>query len=217
MMLRFAALFGLVLSYACQPPADTTALVLPGGFSQATTIADLQAQFGAANVQIVEKADPEWGDPGVVLFPNDSTRRAYVSFHEPKARTDVARIEIRDADSRWRGKHGVRIGMTLAELRRVNGKPFMLSGFDAERRGAVQDAWSPALDENDATLGALDVTEGEHMYFNVDLGLKGDVPTDAFPHDEVQISSDDPAYPRLGEVVVVTGFNATTSLDDEWE
>lgn len=194
------------------------AFVLPGAFSQSTTIADLQAQFGTANVQIIEKAEPEWGDPGVVLFPNDSTRRAYVSFHALKARTDVARIEIRDADSRWRGKHGVRIGMTLAELRKVNRKPFMLSGFDDERRGAVHDAWSPALDDDeDMPLGALDVTEGEHMYFNVDLGLKGDAPAGAFPHDEVQISSDDPAYPRLGEIVVVTGINATTSLDDEWQ
>lgn len=216
-MFQLVVLIGLTLSLGCHTPVDTTALVLPGGFSQATTIAELQAQFGAANVQIVEKAEPEWGDPGVVLFPNDSTRRAYVSFHEPKSRTDVARIEIRDADSRWRGKHGVHVGMTLAELRRVNGKPFMLSGFDEERRGAVQDAWSPAVNEDDATLGALDVAEGEHMYFGVDLGLKRDAPADAFPHDEVQISSDDPAYPRLGEIVVVTGFNATTSLDDEWE
>ena len=30
-------------------------------------------------------------------------------------------------------------------------------------------------------------------------------------------SSDDPRYPRMDERVVVTGFGASSSLDDEWE
>jgi hypothetical protein len=198
-------------------PADSS-LALPGNYSQRTTVADLEAQFGKHNVTIVQ----EPGDPpsrSVVLFPNDPTRRAYATFHDAQALTDLASISVRDADSLWRGKHGVRVGMSFSTLRQLNGKPFSFYGFDSKRRGSARDQWSPALDGDDGQLGAFDVEEGEHMYFGVELGLRdsaGDIPASAYPADE-WVSSDDPRFPRLGEIVVVTGFNATTSLDDEWE
>ncbi|HEY0660833.1 MAG TPA: hypothetical protein VGD21_05900, partial [Lysobacter sp.] len=155
----------------------------------------------------------------VVLFPEDPTRRAFVGFHDAENLSDLQSISVRDAGSRWRGKRGVHVGMSFAELRKVNGKPFWFSGFDSEHRGWVRDQWSPALDDDDATLGALDVEEDDHMYFGVDLGLRGeakDIPANAYPSDD-SISSDDPRYPRLGEIVEVTAISATTSLDDEWD
>lgn len=197
-----------------------TDLVLPGTFSEHTTVADLQARFGKSNVKILPPADRTDGSTPVVLFPNDPTRRAYVDFHDNATLTGVARISVRDVGSLWKGKHGVHIGMSLAELRTVNGKPFYLSGFDSEHRSSVHDQWSPSLDDNDNKLGALDVEESEHMYFGVQLGLRGDVkaiPAKAFPHEEDSVSSDDPLYPKLGEIVEVTEINATTSLDDEWD
>jgi hypothetical protein len=132
--------------------------------------------------------------------------------------TGVASIMVRDAGSLWRGKHGVHVGMSLADLRKANGKPFYFSGFDDEHRGWIRDQWSPALDD-DATLGALDVGENEHMYFGVDLGVRGggkEIPATAYPQED-STSSDDPRYPRLGEIVEVTAISAYTSLDDEWE
>jgi hypothetical protein len=198
-------------------PDDAT-LVLPGTFSQQTTIADFEQLFGKENVKVGEVPNG-YGDPprGVILFPDDPSRRAYVAFHDSKELTDVASIVIRDPGSRWRGKHGVHIGMSMAELRKLNGKPFNFSGFDEERRALAHDQWSPAMSDGDAALGAFDVGEGEHMYFEVNLALRaGDVPAEAYPHDEGSASSDDPSYPKLGEIVEVTGFGATTSLDDEW-
>jgi hypothetical protein len=198
-------------------PDDAT-LVLPGTFSQFTTVADFEQLFGKENVKVGEVPN-SWSEPprGLILFPDDQSRRAYVAFHDDGALTDVASIVVRDPGSRWRGKHGVRIGMTLAELRKLNNKPFYFSGFDEQRRALAHDQWSPALDDDDGTLGALDVGEGEHMYFEVNLGLRaGDVPADAYPHEEPSVTSDDPAYPKLGELVEITGFGATTSLDDEW-
>lgn len=227
-MIRFAMMIGLCLLCACQSqrpqsvdasPAEVT-FVLPGTFSQRTTVADLQARFGKANVKIISMPDGDDTSRSVVLFPDDPTLRAYVSFHDAVALSDLASIAVRDSGSRWRGKHGVFIGMSFAELRRRNGKSFFFSGFDSEQRGLARDQWSPALDGDDGQLGAFDVGEDEHMYFGVELGLRGrvaDIPVDAYPHDDVSLSSDDPRYPRLGELVEVTGINATTSLDDEWE
>lgn len=227
-MMRFALMIGLCLLCACRShrpqsvddlPADA-AFVPPGTFSQHTTVADLDARFGKANVKIVSVPDGDGTSRSVVLFLDDPTRRAQVSFHDAAALSDLASISVRDAGSRWRGKHGVHIGMSFAELRRLNGKRFFFAGFDRQHRGLAHDQWSPALDDDDGKLGAFDVGEDEHTYFGVELGLRGqikDIPVDAYPHEDASVSSDDPRYPRLGELVEVTGMNATTSLDDEWD
>lgn len=204
---------------AAQAPAADSSFVLPGTFSQRTTVAELEARFGRSNVTVSEvREDDGTLVRSVVLFADDPTRRAFVDFHDDATLSGVRSITVGDAGSRWRGKHGVHVGMSFAELRERNGKPFWFSGFDSAHRGRVQDQWSPAIDD-DAGLGTLDVEEGDHMYFGVELGLRGDATTlsdDAYPRDD-SISSDDPRYPRLGELVVVTAINATTSLDDEWE
>ena len=227
-MIRFAMVFLLLLSGAFQhavaqaaagveAQANDAAFVLPGDFAQATSLADLQARFGTANVQFTHEPGEDGFYHRVVLFPDDPSRRAFVDFYEDAPPSGVHAISVRDRDSQWRGKHGVRVGMTLAELRKINGKPFYFSGFDGEGRGIVHDAWSPALDDDDGSLGTLDVDEGEHMYFEVELGLRAGTPAGDVPADEASVSSDDPRYPRLGELVEVTGFAGTTSLDDEWE
>ncbi len=194
--------------------------ILPGAFSEFTTMDELRARFGAANVVIV--ASPEEGAPdarSVVIFPDDPARRAYVRFHDDEAFALLASIEVRDAASVWRGKHGVRVGMTLAEVRAINGKPFFLSGFDTRARGYARDQWSPAFDDDDGKLGALDVDEGERLYFGVDFALRSGATTrdgGAWPRDEY-LSSDDPRWPDLGDAVVVDAFSAWSSLDDEWQ
>lgn len=217
----------LALLGACQAgppvasgPYNNDNFVLPGDFSELTTVADLIARFGKVNVTIVE---PDAADPDaqryIVLFPDDPGRRAYVEFHDHEALVGLASITVRDAGSRWRGKGGVHVGMSFAELGVANGKPFGLVGFDSRQRGWAHDQWSLALDDDDGRLGALDVGEGDRMYFSVELGLRGTVdnlPAGALPFD-ASISSDDPRYPRLGELIEVTAFSASTSLDDEWQ
>lgn len=231
-MFRFALMPLLLVLCACQhqpspttanaspaqaSPAEDAAFLLPGTYSQQTSLAELEALFGKSNVTATGKPDENGNYHRVVLFPDDPTRRAFVDFYEGEF-AGIHSISVRDAGSRWRGKHGVHIGMSLAELRLVNAHAFSFSGFDNQQRGWVHDAWSPARDDEDAQLGKLDVEDDDHMYFGVGLGLHGqDIPADAYPHDENSVDSDDPRYPRLGELVFVAEINATTSLDDEWD
>ena len=220
-MRRLAWLIMPILLCACatRPPSvvDDALLVLPGTFAEHTTVADMQAMYGAPNVLIKNETDGS-GDRSVVLFADDPTRRAYVTFHDGAKLLGVRQIAVRDAGSRWRGKQGVHVGMSLAELQVRNGKPFWLSGFDADKHGAAHDGWSPSLSDDDSTLGRLDVGEGEHMYFEVEVGLRADaigITAQDYPHDQ-PFRSDDPLYPRLWEIVEVIGIGASTSLDDEW-
>ncbi|MES2923501.1 MAG: hypothetical protein V4819_18240 [Verrucomicrobiota bacterium] len=199
---------------AVESPAADKFIILPGDYSQKTTVADLEARFGKANV--LRETEPA---PRVVLFPDDPTRRAFVTFHEAAEFKELAHISVSDPGSLWRGKHGAHVGMTFAKLRELNGKPFYYTGFDEQKRGGVHDSWSPSMSDDDSSLGAFDVAENDHLYFNVELGvgdparIKGvaDLPVDE------RLSSDDPRFPNLGAVIVVTGIGASSSLDDEWE
>ena len=229
-MIRFAMtclLAALLLSLPAwldaappQPVAGNASFELPGRFSEQTSVADLEGMYGKANMKVVEAIDDASGlQPGVVLFPDDPLRRAHVQFHDSEALAGLRSITVSDAGSVWRGKRGVHVGMPFSELRRRNAKPFWFSGFDSRHRGMAHDQWSPALDEDDGKLGALDVDGEDRMYFGVELGLRGQgqgIPADAYP-GEGPAFSDDPRYPRLGELVVVTAIVASTSLDDEWD
>lgn len=222
-MIRIALLIAALAAcpaVAGDGPVGDSAYILPGDYSQGTTVAEFQSRFGKDNVRIGPLSDAADAPRGLVLFPDDPSRRAYVAFHDEDALGDVASIVVRDRGSRWRGKQGVHVGMSFADLRQANRKPFHFSGFDDALQAVAHDAWSPALDDDDNALGALDVAESEHMYFGVGLGPRAGaqpVPADAFPHDEVSVSSDDPRFPRLGELFEVTEIRVSTSLDDEWE
>jgi hypothetical protein len=215
-MMRFTLALAAI-ALACQhggtPAADTdepadAAFVLPGDFSEGTTVADLLARFGAANVQLTEEPDGDGGvTPVVLLFPEDPTRRATVRYHYDDPLQTLASITVTEPTSRWRGKHGVRIGMSLAELREKNGRAFSYMGFDAGGNGRVRDAWD---------VGALDVTEGERLYLGVDLRLRDPGFAGARPGEYDQVSSDDPSYAALGALVEVSAILAWSSLDDEW-
>lgn len=194
-------------------PSDAF-LVLPGDYAESTTLAELEERFGKENVR--REMEPE---PRVVLFPDDPTRRAFVTFYEEETFEHFAGISVNDTGSRWRGKEGVHVGMTFAKVRELNGKPFSYFGFDENNHARAHDGWSPALDDDGGSLGKFDVSERERLYFDVDFGVPdrlvpGDAP--ALPVDEY-LSSDDPRFPNLGEVIVVTGMGASSSLDDEWQ
>jgi hypothetical protein len=218
-MKRLALGFAWIALAACQSggsaaPGDGAGatdprFTLPADFSEGTTLDDLKTRYGPENVKLTTEPGYDGSpSPLVLLFPEDPTRRAEVRFHSDSEDPLglLASITVTEPVSIWRGKHGVRIGMSLAELRAKNGRAFYFTGFDEAGRGQVRDAWD---------VGALDVVEGDRLYFGVDLRLRDGAPSGAYP-SEGMWSTDDPLYPQLGELVEVSGFSAWSSLDDEW-
>lgn len=198
---------------AAAAPASDAFLILPGDYAESTTVADLEARFGKANVR--KETSPE---PRLVLFSDDPTRRAIVTFHEQEKFEQLASILVTDPGSRWRGKHGVQIGMTIAKVQSLNRKPFILWVDDELQHSRAHDGWSPALDDDDGSLGTFDVEEGEHLYFDLNFGPTDPAVVKAIPGlpKEEQVKSDDRRYRELQQVLVVTGIGASSSLDDEW-
>jgi hypothetical protein len=106
----------------------------------ATSRLKLVERFGAANVvdDSIQYADapPVFG---TVLFPKDSTRRLEIIWTDPKTQSHPERVFLRGESGRWAADPGIRLGMRLTELERVNGKPFTLTGFDWDYGGTVSD------------------------------------------------------------------------------
>lgn len=175
------------------PPKD--AFTLPGAINPDTGLADLRRIYGAANVG--EGNLPGSGDEavrGVILFPDDPRRRAYVYFQDPKKMTGLSMVAILDKGSTWRGVQGVRVGMPLSELVASNGKPFEFYGFEGLYGGWVDD-WM------DGRLAAV----GDGMSLRVRLAHRvfpKDVPHGDLPYENFRsFRSDHPQLARMQVVV----------------
>ena len=64
-----------------------------------------------------------------VLFAKDPKRRLEVWWSKPSNRSDTHLIVI-NGTSEWTAPGELHLGLTLAEMEQLNGKPFKLSGFD---------------------------------------------------------------------------------------
>jgi hypothetical protein len=79
-----------------------------------------------------------------ILYPKDPKRHLEVLWQNEAARTDISLIVI-TGQSTWTGPKGLRLGMPLAALEKLNGKAFKLSGFDQPDGSAVLDWQGGAL------------------------------------------------------------------------
>ena len=186
------------------PAEPATALVLPGVFAPDTTVADLERAFGAAQVQVGAVPGAEGTTQrGVILFAGDPSRRAYVYFEDEQALRGLHQVGVNDAGSQWRLDNGVRIGMSLVELVRRNGRPVRFLGLDWDYGGYVSD-WNG---------GALAPREGDLVRRSVRLAGNGT--GEAYPVGDEEFSSDDPRYPRLGDAVQVERIAVSFPGEDD--
>jgi hypothetical protein len=132
---------------AAAPSAPVPHAVACGGpFAKDSNHLRLVQVFQAKNVDYGEVA----GAGGTrlnatILFPKDPKRHLEVLWENEAARSDTSLIVI-TGQSAWTGPKGLKLGLTLAALEKLNGKPFRLSGFDQADGSAVLDWQGGALD-----------------------------------------------------------------------
>ena len=173
--------------------ASIDAYLIPGDFSRGTDRTMLEQRFGAANVRVGEVPGAE-GETfrGIVLFPDDPARRAYLYFDDEQALRGLETLRVFDLPSRWHLDNGVRIGMPLAELVQLNGQPVEFTGFDWDYGGAISN-WHG---------GRLQPAQDAPVARAIRLGHE-DAGDDAYPMGDATFSSDDPRYPELGQIARV--------------
>lgn len=182
----------LLATTAAQAKADD--FVLPGTFTRDTTLAELRTRYGAANVveQTLDGAEGETF-PGLVLFPDDATRRAEIIPREDPAHDGISAIRVNAMTSKWKLDTGVHPGMTLAQLVALNGQPITFSGLDWDYGGAIQQ-WHG---------GKLEPEDGGAVFRSLRLTRGDDAPENSYPLGDGDFRSDDRKFPKQGEVMVV--------------
>lgn len=188
------------------PSVDST-FQLPGAFAPDIRVEQLQQRFGKPNVRPDEVPGAEGETShGVILFPDDPTRRAYLYFQDEDKLSGLQLVRIVDESSRWHFANGVRVGMPLSKLVALNGKPIRFYGFDWDYGGAITD-WrggklQPAQGKDAVTLG-------------IRLNRSEDAPEGSYPIGEGEFSSDDRHYPQLGSIAIVGEISAGFPGEDD--
>ena len=191
------------------PAKQNVEYVLPGDFAPDTTVETLRKRFGDAQVKVgnVPGAEGETFK-GVILFPDDSTRRAYLYFQDEQALRGLSLVRVFEPDTRWHLDNGIAMGMTLDELAKRNGRPIEYTGLGWDYGGTVTDLHDGALTPpgNDAVmrswkLGAKDI--------------EGNAASKTYPIGEGTFSSDDPRYPEQGRNVVVRELSISFPGEDD--
>lgn len=111
-----------------------------GPFGRSADEAALIKAFGAANV-VREDISVGEGDtePGNVVFPKDPKRRLEVLWHDTAKRRRPSMVRLRDGQG-WGfrapgGDRTVVLGMGIADVEAINGRPFVILGFGWDMGG----------------------------------------------------------------------------------
>jgi hypothetical protein len=119
-------------------------VVCSGVFARDSSHAKLASAFQSKNVAFTQVDASSGGKVmASVLYAKDPKRRLEVWWSKPASRSDTHLIVI-NGQSDWIAPGELHLGLTLAELERLNGKPFKLSGFDKDRVATLSD-WNGGL------------------------------------------------------------------------
>jgi len=151
MRFRHPAAFPLLATMLLASPAHAAPRETPhilecsGPFARNATHQSIVKTFGAGNVT-VQKVGIGEGETvtASVIFPRDKARRVEVLWIDEKRRRKPSEIRV-GPGSRWRTAQGVTVGMPLADVETINGKPFQVYGFGWDYAGTTLDWQEGAL------------------------------------------------------------------------
>ena len=130
---------------ARKPAPGPRSVACSGVFAKDSSHLNLAQSFEAKNIEFGAVPGPEGTSLNAsILYGGDPKRRLEVLWQNEAARSDVSLIVI-TGQSQWSAPKGLRLGLALAALEKLNGKPFRLSGFDQPDGGSVLDWQGGAL------------------------------------------------------------------------
>jgi len=124
---------------APKPAAHAPALAVTCGgvFGKDSSHLKLAVKYDSRNVVFGQVDGPDGSKiPASILYPNDPRRRLEVLWNNEAGRTDTQVIAI-NGKSQWSAPKGLKLGLAIATLEKMNGRPFKLSGFGADGAASV--------------------------------------------------------------------------------
>lgn len=164
MGLRSAVTLKCVLLVAALLVASASAqkndwLIVPGQrvgpITAATTRADLDTLFGKANVQERNLEMSEGPEAATVVFGDEASAALAITWDREHVSTIHICFGTQTGPCRWRTASGIRIGLPMQELQRLNEKSFQVAGYGFEGQGVVTSWRHGTLEEDPAACGHL--------------------------------------------------------------
>ncbi len=173
------------------------------GITSQTTLDDLRQRYGSQYVTTGLVPGVEGDElPGAILFPSDTTRRAYLYFSDGRQLKNLMTVRIKDAPTKWRTSHGVTNGTNSTELRKLNGASFSFIGMNWDFGGWI-DQW------NDGQLGQRQFGDAQVLIrispaFNYRGGF-------AYPLGDRRFDSEHPGLQQAPAIVTEIGLRVGAS------
>ncbi len=169
-----------------------TVIECSGPFAKDSGMLALAVTYDSRNMIFTHETVQGVQVGATVLFPKDPRRRLEVWWQNPN-RTGTYLIDIA-GKSMWTAPKGLRLGLTLEQLEKLNRKPFKVTGFDANDVASVAD-WEG---------GELATLPGG-CKAGVSLHANAKTADNELPAKD-QYSSDDPAMralkPTVSEILI---------------
>lgn len=130
-----------------KPARATTsyAVTCSGVFAKDTSHLKLATQYDSRNIAFTDVDGPDRTKlKATVLFPRDPKHRLEVLWNDEAARSNIQVISI-NGQSSWTAPKGLKLGLSLSAVQKLNGRPFKLSAFGPEGKAAVLDWQGGAL------------------------------------------------------------------------
>lgn len=134
-------------------------LIVPGQrvgpITASTTRAELDAMFGKQNVQERNLDISQGPEAATVVFGDDASVALAITWDRERPSTIHICFGTQTGPCRWRTAGGIRIGLPIRELEKLNEKSFQLTGFGGEPQGTVISWRKGQLEEDPAACGHL--------------------------------------------------------------
>jgi hypothetical protein len=119
------------------PRPAANAVACSGVFAKDSTHLKLAIKYDSRNIVFGDVDGPDGSKiKASILFPNDPRRRLEVLWNNEASRSDTSIIAI-NGKSQWTAPKGLKLGMPLAAVEKLNGKPFKVGAFGADGQASV--------------------------------------------------------------------------------
>ena len=144
-----------------RPAEPAPVVACAGTFAKNSDHAKLVAAFKPENVAFTDVDSGEGSKvKASVVFPKDPKRRLEVWWKDEAARSGVYLVVI-GGQSIWTAPKGIRLGLQVPALEKLNGKPFTIKGFD-------KDGIAMAIDWQNGAFEQLPGNCGVRVFFRPD-------------------------------------------------
>lgn len=139
---NFAAGFCICFFIAANAFAQTSFQIIPGkqvgAITARTSEADLRKIYGSKNVLSGEVGLGE-GDTveGTIIYPDDPLKRLEIVWKDEKTKIAPDYAQFGGDKSLWTIAPGISLGTSLKTIERINGRGFVLMGFEWDYAGTV--------------------------------------------------------------------------------